>query len=294
MDAGLYLDISLAEYLADPTPDSSLSASIAHVLLTESPRHAWLKHPRLNPHYEPEQAAKFDLGTAAHAVLLEGADERIQIIHAENYKTKAAQEQRDAARKAGKIPLLPDQWQTVEAMMEAAYHALKDSELSDVLHLSNGQPEVTLLWQGPGCWLRARPDWVSADRKLIVDYKSTAGSAEPNAWTRAGMLAHGFDLQAALGVRGIRQLTKQTAQFVFIVQETDPPYAVSLVGLSPDFMEFANRKLNHAIVTWSRCLQANDWPGYASRVAWMDVPKWADTQFTERVWAEADGKENVK
>src|SRR5262245_50563917 len=70
---GIY-DIPLAEYLADPCPAPSLSASIAHILLSQSPRHAWEAHPRLNPHYEPEEAEAFDLGTAAHAYLLEGAE----------------------------------------------------------------------------------------------------------------------------------------------------------------------------------------------------------------------------
>jgi len=52
----------------------SLSRSVAHILLTQTPYHAWLAHPRLNPDYMPDEDSKFDIGTATHAMLLEGVD----------------------------------------------------------------------------------------------------------------------------------------------------------------------------------------------------------------------------
>ena len=68
--------MSAERYHRDPTPGISLSASLAHVLLTQSAAHAAYKHPKLRPvDAEPEESRRMDLGTLAHALLLgEGRD----------------------------------------------------------------------------------------------------------------------------------------------------------------------------------------------------------------------------
>src|SRR6266511_2450982 len=118
MDAGEYKTLSIADYLADPAPEPSLSSSLAHLLLTASPRHAWMQHPRLNANAEPRESATLDLGKAAHAVVLEGKEEIIEIIHADSYRTKGAQAARLKARAMGKIPLLEEQAMIVDAMAD--------------------------------------------------------------------------------------------------------------------------------------------------------------------------------
>ena len=55
LPAGLHLGVIEAEYHADPAPEPSLSRSLAHTLLTRSPRHAWQAHPRLNPAWLPDE-----------------------------------------------------------------------------------------------------------------------------------------------------------------------------------------------------------------------------------------------
>jgi hypothetical protein len=42
-----FLDVSTAEYHADPCAQPSLSASIARELIHKSPLHAWQVHPKL-------------------------------------------------------------------------------------------------------------------------------------------------------------------------------------------------------------------------------------------------------
>ncbi|HEY4658430.1 MAG TPA: hypothetical protein VIH11_02865, partial [Gemmatimonadaceae bacterium] len=73
------------------------------------------------------------------------------------------------------------------------------------------------------------------------------------------------------------------ASFVFMVQETDPPYAVSFVGLSPEWEAFADQKLRHALALWRHCVETDRWPSYPSRVCWAEPPAWAVTQFVARV-----------
>lgn len=283
MDRGIRI-IPLAEYIADPAPSPSLSSSIAHALLDESPLHAWSRHPRLNPHYQHEDSTKFDLGTACHAVLLEGDYKKIAVIKAMDYRTKEAKETRDEARQAGMIPILVEQMMDIELMVEAAQKAISQSELADIFTPAGGDSELTLLWQEDGSWCRSRPDRMSRDRRLLIDYKTTGASAEPTAWTKGPMLGNGCDLQAALGLRGIKALANpQNPQFVFIVQEVSPPYAVSFVGFGPQFQHYADVRIHRAIQVWKRCLATNHWPGYPTRVAWVAPPPWKMVEWDEQV-----------
>ena len=104
-EPGLY-QMPLTDYIADPAPEPSLSSSLAHTLITQTPIHAFMRHPRLNPGAPREESNKMDIGTIAHGLLLEGDESRIVLIEAEDWRTKEAKEQRDQAYADGKVPLL--------------------------------------------------------------------------------------------------------------------------------------------------------------------------------------------
>lgn len=280
LQAGIH-DIPIADYVADPAPEPSLSSSMAHVLLDESPLHAWHKHPRLNPKHQSEESSRFDIGTVAHAILLEGDRSKVAVVEAADWRTKAAQMCATEARSIGHIPVLAAQMADIENMVRVAQGAIADSELADLFTPTGGKSEQTLIWEENGIWLRSRPDRRSTDWRIVADYKTT-GCAEPNAWLRT-MLGNGFDLQAALGLRGVEQLKlSDRCTFIFIVQETSPPYAVSFVSLSPQLLSFAKAKLLHAVALWGRCVESCNWPGYSSRVAYLDLPTWALNQWTDK------------
>jgi hypothetical protein len=90
------------------------------------------------------------------------------------------------------------------------------------------------------------------------------------------MLGNGADLQAVLGMRGLRHLFKaKDPKAVFLVQEQEAPYAVSFVGLDPAFIDMAEHKLARALKLWADCSSMNIWPGYPSRICWASPPGWA-------------------
>lgn len=67
--------IEAEAYHADPAPLPSLSATLAKVITSKSPLHAWHACRRLNPDFRPVERKTFDIGTAAHrAVLGRGSD----------------------------------------------------------------------------------------------------------------------------------------------------------------------------------------------------------------------------
>lgn len=277
---GLY-EIPAAEYHQDPVgPAPSLSSSLARILLSQSPQHCWFAHPRLNPAYEPEESSRFDVGTAAHGYLLEG-EAGFLIVDSPDWRTKLAQVARADARLAGKVALLADQWAAVRAMAKAAGPQL-DAHEDPPRPLAGGRPEQTLIWQEGEIWCRARLDWLHEDRRTIDDLKTTGASANPDAWTRGQLFGSGFDVQAAFYLRGLRAVFGVEAIFRFVVIENMPPFALSVIGLAPDALALAERKVTHAISLWRYCLENDRWPGYPLRTCWAEAPPWEEARWLER------------
>ena len=274
---GIY-KIPEAEYHADPCPQPALSASMAKVILAETPLHGWYKHPRLNPDYESEHKAVFDFGSAAHAMLLEGKDD-IVAIDADSYRTKDAKEARDKAYSDGKTPLLIEQYKQIIEMTESAVGQLNQFPGKESFFAA--YPEMCMVWQEGEIWCRSLVDKLAGEEKIIWDYKTTAGSAAPEAVLRR-LFDVGADLQAAFYLRGYRNLTGNDAKFRYIMQETKEPFALTICELSPYALDQANEKVDAAIEIWRKCVTSNEWPGYPQEIAFLDPPSWTDRAWIEK------------
>ena len=147
LGAGIHSGIPAAEYHADPCKGISLSSNVANILLKQSPLHAWYAHPRLNKKHKSESNGRFDIGTAAHSVCLEGDMKRVEKLSFDSFRTNDAKAARDAAYDAGKIPLMADQYDKLSAMREAFHFALKDSSELDAMFTAKGKAEQTIVWQ---------------------------------------------------------------------------------------------------------------------------------------------------
>jgi hypothetical protein len=260
------LPLTSAEYHADPAVRPSLSNSIAKILIEQSPAHAWLAHPRLNPNYVAEEESRFDIGTAAHMMLLEKRVDGIVIIDAPDWRTKAAKEARDAARANGQTPMLRKHFERTEKMVIAAHQFIETTELAGILQ--TGSVEQTLLWEDDGAHCRAKPDVFSADRRIMLDYKSTE-NAEPEAFIRQiGRMS--YDLQAEWYVRGGKALTGKEPTFIMLAQEILEPYACSLFALSNAYRDVGKYKVSRALSIWNKCVRDNSWPAYSTQIQYAE------------------------
>lgn len=285
---GIY-SMPAEEYHSDPAPAPSLSNSIAVILASQTPRHAWTAHPRLNPDFAPEERDIFDRGSAAHALLLEG-DDRMEVIPYDDFRTKAAKELRDAAREAGRFPLLEKNHDAVRQMVKVASEAVRNCADLSGLTLADGKPEQSAFWTEGGIWLRSRLDWLSNDRKLLIDYKTTSAKADPLDWQRTLMNGWG-DMQPAFNLRANAATGgPEDAQFVWLVQEVYPPYACCFVGCAPAMLALGQSKVGSAIAQWRRCMQSGDWPAYPLRIHWIEPPAWAETSWQERQGVGTDAQ----
>ena len=148
-------DTPAADYHSDTGHSGRiyLSNSIAKILLNQSPLHAWMAHPRLNPNWQADDDSKFSIGTAAHALLLEGTNARIAVIDADDWRTKAAKEARDEAFKNRLTPILRKHNNAVIRMVEAAKSYIRQTEIAGILE--RGKPEITMRWQEGELWFKA-------------------------------------------------------------------------------------------------------------------------------------------
>lgn len=275
LKAGIHLSVPMADYIADPAPSPSLSKGIIGDLVERSAAHAFHNHPRLGK-TDDDATTRSDLGSAAHAVLL-GGEEAIRYCDAvyasgkrkgelcEDWTAKGAQEFQKDCRATGKIPMLERQRDELELMVSVVRPALEE--------FGPGDCEATMIWQEKnGTWGRCRPDFITEDRKIIVDYK-TATNAEPSVWIRRVLLASHYGIQGVWNLRGLRNLAGPAArEFQFLVQEIEPPYCYSLIGMTPEMIEQAEREIKAGLFRWQRCVESSEWPGYDKRVHYADIP----------------------
>ena len=278
--SGVY-ELPAEDYHADPCPEPSLSASIAWTLIDRSPLHAWTKHPRLNPDFEPVVKAVFDLGSAAHNMVLrqDSWREEIEIIDKPDWRTKDAREARDEAHAAGRHPVLREQYENLDRMV-----GVLERHPQARRAFTAGKPEQSLFWQDPdtGIWMRCRPDYEpSKPTAPWPDFKTTQ-EGRPDRWDRRFTLDHGGVMRAAFYEEGIRRCYGvESPTLYYVVQEIAAPYAVTVrvVDSDSELMKIGRAMLRKAIVFWAESLKTGQWPCY-ELTGILALPHWAENQWS--------------
>lgn len=269
----------------------SLSASlIKKMVYPGTPRHAWRAHPRYNPDQQPDNKAIYDLGSAAHKIIL-GSDDEIAIIGAADFRTNTAKELRDLAYANDMIPVLAHQMPQIHAMADALRAQLDQHSFAyDAFKPGTGQPEITLIWDDGGILCRCKVDWLPNKGDVMFDMKTTGVNAM--AWGEKTMWDTGADIQAAMIRRAMKaHFGIKNAKVFFTVQETDDPYCMAVHGIDDDDIAMADARVEKAIQTWRWCVQHDKWPGHPGLVNWAKRPTWRVRQLeeegaTEQVFAE--------
>lgn len=274
-EPGIYPDLPEEAYHADPVPGGSLSSTGARRLLPPSCP-ARFKYERDHP---TPPTDSMELGSAAHKLVL-GVGAEIEVIDAENWRTKAAREAADEARDYGRIPLLPGDYAIVQAMAEA----LQRNDLARFLlsRERGGYPEQSLFGVDPetGVCCRVRLDWMpdeNSQRPIIADYK-TAESCHPEAFARSAA-RYGYHVQDVFYRRLYQLLTGRPVEFLFVVQEKHPPYLVNVCELTAPAVAAGDTLVRRALQRYRDCTESGVWPGYdgdtEDGIAHIDLPRWA-------------------
>ena len=261
-------DLPETEYHAHP----ALSSSGARKLLPPSCP-AVFDYERRNP---PPGKSVFDIGSAAHKLVL-GAGMAIRVVDAKDWRTKAAQEQRDAAREAGEIPVLTHEYELVRGMADAiGLHPVAGQLFTE------GTPELSIFWRDgrSGVDCRARLDWLTTNvlgEPVVVDYK-TCASADPRAIARS-VASYGYCVQERWYVEGAKAVgLADDPGFLFVFQEKTPPYLVSVIALDDNARRLGARLSRRARAIYAECVESDCWPGYSDQVEQVSLPAWAEEE----------------
>lgn len=269
------LQLSDAEYHADPAKLPSLSASIATVLVSRSPRHAWLLHPKLGG-AKRKPTREMNRGSLIDALLLDRG-RRIKVIQADDYRTKVARETRAEAELDGALVCLEREMDAALIIAERIREQCTGAGI-----VLNGISQAAVLWQeetshGP-IECRGRMDHLLPDLGIIYDLKTTK-SAHPEAFRRS-MIEFGYDIQWAAYTSAMRALRPDLAgreEMTFIVCEMEEPYLVVPIRPSGSMRELGNARWRRACELWARCVREDHWPGYSpgNQPIYVDAPSWA-------------------
>jgi hypothetical protein len=253
-------NMSMAEYLRI----DALSSGVCHTLLTESPLHAkWRKE---NP---SESSNASDVGTIAHQILLEGNSDGVVIVDADDYRTKAAKEAREAAYAAGHTPILASKMPLVLNMVDAAKAFVAESEIAGIFDV--GVAESTVMWDEDGLPCKARPDLLDAEWHLSV--KTTEGSANPYSYTKFRLSQLGHDLSLAFYDRGLKAIGKNVEHRILLIEQF-PPHGCCVFGLAPSKWDYVTRRVDRAIGIWRRCLSTGLYPAYPLQTCFAEAQPW--------------------
>jgi hypothetical protein len=288
-----WYELSEDAYHGDPCALPSLSSHVAITLISKSLLHAWRKHPR-SPLFEASTVgAAADRGSAAHALLFGG--KAIEAITADDFRTIAAREARDAARAAGRIPMLAREIEDLAGMTEPARQRFYD------LHGGAYLCEQSAIWRQASAlaqgWRRARMDTLSASRQLIVDYKTTEGAVDALSCERR-IADMGLQIQAAAYVDAVETLHPELqgrVRFIFQWQEQKAPYALSPpIEMSEAFLSLGRAQWKAAGRLWDMALKHNAFPGHSPHRFLACPPPWELSRWEERQLSDDSLREVVQ
>jgi hypothetical protein len=267
---GIYQHVSETDYHAD---SDSLSSSGAKTIINLTP--AEYMAQQLEP---PNPKPQYDFGHAAHKMVLGRGGDLVR-VDARDWRTNVAKQARERAYELGKAPLLKAQIDQAQRMAGKVFEHKIAAKL-----LENGSAELSGYWHddATGVRLRFRPDFlpeVGRGRPIIVEYK-TAASANPRRFAKSAF-DFGYHQSAPWYIDGLAETTGvQDAAFVFIVQQKDPPFLVSVCQLEPEDIELGRQQNRRAIDIYAQCRESGVWPGYDG-IALLALPGWARRQIED-------------
>lgn len=255
------LPVTLEEYFRDPCARPSLSQSCAHTLVTRSPAHAWIEHPRFGA--APRESTKAqDEGSIIHKLIL-GKGTELEILEVDEYRTNYAKALRDNALAAGKIPVKAKDFEPMQAAAIAIADRLRNEHSIEL----DGESEVPIEWYEAGNegWVLCRGmiDHLKRQVPVIYDLKKITSADEVTCSRHA--YDYGYDIQGAAYVSAVTKLLPKFAgriKYVPIFMEIEPPYAVVTPDPDGEMRECGQRRWQRAVEIWERCLAENRWPVY--------------------------------
>lgn len=273
---GFIDNMTSAQYHADPCVTPSLSSSLAVTLVTKSPAHAFLEHPRLTQRIgDFESSDVMNFGSVVHELAL-GKGGGFAVWEGGDWRTSESKIFKLTAQSKGKTPIKKSDFDRAQKCVEAMRSQLEEMKLGYVL--TEGKSEQVAVWKEGDQYARAMFDKWHPERNEIWDIKTTGKSVSPD-WIRKAVASMNYDMRSEFYLRGASALTGIPARkgglgYCFLFVETEPPFSVVPCYLDETFRERGRKRAQEAVDIWKRCMGSGEWPGYAKSVIEIAAPSW--------------------
>jgi hypothetical protein len=216
------------------------------------------------------------LGSLVHCAVLE--PERFAaetILQPEKFdrRTKAGKEAAAEfeARAEGKTVLTVDQDAICTGIINSLFSGRHETARK---LLEGGKPEVSFAWEDAmtGQMSKCRVDWLRSDN-IMVELKSTADASHKAFMRQCANLD--YDLSAAWYRGGVKAVTGEKMDYVFIVVETSAPFEIAVYTPDDAFIENGKAKIRQALETYTKAKESGIFAGYADEVTELELPPWA-------------------
>lgn len=254
----------------DKRLDLVRSSGLKH--LRRSPAHfkAWCEEPDKD---SPQMA----LGRAFHCATLER--EKFEATYAVEpdfgdcrFKENKAKRDDWRAENAGRTPLSFDDHRAILGMRESVHRHPVVARLFADIHFTEQRLEAREP-RFAGLTSQVTTDLIVPSKGIILDLKTTDDASSKNC--ERSVANFGYAMQAAhyIAVQELRNLAIKAFLFAFV--ERDPPYAVNVVMLDSDVIQWAFSERDKLLELQARCLAENRWPAYDEHIHTITLPKWA-------------------
>lgn len=242
--------------------------------ITRSPAHYEAR--RVEERKPPSKALAF--GTLAHSAVLEPARFKDKCVLMPDFGAMQSSKNRanrdawlaDQPREA--IVCSEEDFVTIQGMCEGIMRHKRAFELLS----GEVKTEISGFWHHPHFDVpcKARLDALRADL-IVIDYK-TAESARLKDFQRDA-LNYNYHMQCAHNLDTVSAIEGEpVTEFVFIVQEKKPPYAVAVYVADDSFVTRGRNKNRRAMQLYAECKKKAEWPGYSEDIFNLMLPPWAD------------------
>ena len=140
---------------------------------------------------------------------------------------------------------------------------------------AEGDVEKSFFWDiaGNDRGGKCRPDWISKDRKTIVDLKTTT-CAERNPFQRT-IINYGYHISAAWYMWGVELATGvKPEEFVWVAIEKEAPYGIGVYKADTELLEYGSQLCEEALLKINEAERTNSFPDYSDQVEMIGLPPW--------------------
>lgn len=215
-----------------------------------------------------EQKEAYDVGTLAHALILEGnLDHLIKLVPFDSYRSNAAKQARDDALNDGLIPINESE---EESKLGAVYR-MRDAVMAHPIakELFTGhQPEVSIFWEQEGVQMKARIDAMKPN--IWADLKTVADPSPGE--VRKQISNYGYYIQEEHYLTGGEIVTGFRPDWYFATVGKSEPHSVSIHKMAPAAQEKARARISFAITRYKHAIE-HGWPGYTA-IYEQDLTPW--------------------